>query len=115
MTRIPLHATVWLLCVLMAGCAYLSVPTPKTFNSRALAATQGATTAVATSTVLLNARKIGSDDAENIQKQADNLKDGVVIARQVHALNPQAGGAKLDAIEAALTALEAYLAAREKQ
>lgn len=114
MKRVPINVAVWLLCVVLCGCTMLGVPTPKTFNQRALAAQEGATGAVATSTVLLNARKIGSDDAENIQQQADNVTEGVKIARQVHALDPKAGDDKLASVETILTALEAYLAAREK-
>lgn len=97
-----------LLLVLLVACAIK----PETFNER-LAAGYTTVTGVRNATAsLLAANKISAPDAANVQQQADNARTGLDLARQIHATNPSAGDAKLDAAVTALTALEAYLRTR---
>lgn len=103
-----------LLLVLVTACAALGVATPQTFNER-LAAGYVTTTAVRNATAdLLTAGKLTASDAGNIGQQADNARTGLDLARQIHATNPPAGDAKLDAVVNGLAALQAYLQSRTK-
>jgi hypothetical protein len=63
---------------------------------------------------LLTAKKISADDAQNLQKQADNVRAGTVIAQSLLATDPAAADAKIQQTRAVLIALQAYLAAKEK-
>jgi hypothetical protein len=109
----PQFSLLPLLLLVLSACATLGVPSATTFNQRALAAQTAATAAVSTSTVLLNAHKIGSADAENVQKQADLVKESVDVARSIHATDPKGGETKLDSTVTILKALEAYLARKQ--
>lgn len=96
-----------------AGCAQLGVPTPETTAER-IAVTVVSVTAVRQSAqTLLVARKITPDDAENVQRQADNVIAGAQIARSLIGSDPAAADAKLQQTRQVLLALQAYLAARE--
>lgn len=98
-----------LVLVLMCACQALGIATPQTFNER-LAAGYVTVTGIRESTgTLLVAGKISAGDAQNVQGQADNARTGLDLARQIHATNPPAGDAKLDAVVTGLAALQAYL------
>lgn len=98
---------------ILAGCAGLGVPSPETPAER-IAVTVVSVTAVRQSAhTLLVARKITPDDAENVQRQADNVIAGAQIARAMLAVDPAAADAKLQQTRQVLLALQAYLAARE--
>ena len=99
---------------ILAACAQLGLPQAKTFEDRLSASYATATTVVKTTTILLNAKKIGSADAENVLAQARNLQTGLKIAEQMNKTDPSGANAKLDALEAGLTALDAYLKAKQK-
>ncbi len=97
------------------GCSQLSVPQPKTTEERivvALATVSGVRDAAAT---LLAAGKIDVADAENVQRQADNVRAGVMLARSMLSADPSGADAKLRQTQAALAALQAYLATKEKK
>ena len=97
-----------------AACAQLGVPSPETTRER-LVVTVGAVTAVRqAATTLLVAKKLSVDDAENIQRQADNVIAGVTVARTMLTVDPAAADAKLQQTRAVLVALQAYLATKEK-
>jgi hypothetical protein len=100
---------------LAVGCAQLSVPHPKNSEEQAvlvLAAVAGVRDATAT---LLTAGKISIADAENVQRQADNVHSGVVIARSLISFDPAAADAKLKQTQMVLGALQVYLATKEKK
>ncbi len=63
---------------------------------------------------LLKADKLTVDDAENVQKQADNARAALDIARALMVSNPAAADAKLQATMSILNTLRGYLAAKEK-
>ena len=106
--------TTMLLAFVLVACSSLGAPAPQTLNER-IAVTVASVTAVRQSaTVLLQAKKISVTDAENIQQQADNVVTGAQIARSLAPVDPNAADAKLQQTRAVLTALQAYLATREK-
>ena len=109
MFRLRLNQAIPLLVLLAAGCASLGVPVPQTFNQKAAAALTTVTGARQTTLTLLQAHKLTPDDAENVDKQADNLRQGIEVARTIHGTDPGAGDTKLGATIAALQVLTAYL------
>jgi uncharacterized lipoprotein YmbA len=98
--------------LLITACASLGVPSPTTFNEKEAAAISTVTAIRGTALSLLQSGKITAEDAQNIQGQADNAREAIVVADQIHAANPEAGGDRLTAIVAGLTAIQAYLATR---
>lgn len=103
------------LVALVTACAQLGVPTPETLNQR-IAVTVGTVTAVrASTTTLLTAKKLSADDADNIQRQADNVIAGAQVARSLATTDPAAADAKLQQTRAVLTALQQYIAAKESK
>lgn len=97
------------LLLVLSACTTLGIEAPKTFNER-LAAGYTTVTGVRNVTAdLLTAGSITADDAGNVQAQADNARTGLDLAREIHATNPPAGDAKLDAVVTGLSALQAYL------
>lgn len=98
----------YILLVLVVGCAALGLPTPQSFNEKLLTAYSGVTTVRAAGDALIVAKKISSADAENVQKQADNVRAGLDIASSMQ--DSTLAAAKLNSTVAILTALQAYQA-----
>lgn len=103
-----LKQNIYILLALVVGCAALGLPTPQSFNEKLLAAYSGVTTVRAGGDALIVAKKISSADAENVQKQADNVRAGLDIASSMQ--DPTLAAAKLNSTVAILTALQAYQA-----
>lgn len=101
-----------LLLILLTACQTLGIATPQTFNQRLAAGYATVTGVRDTTAALLTANKLSVADAQNVQTQADTARTGLDLARQLHATNPPAGDAKLDAVVTGLAALEAYLSTR---
>lgn len=98
----------YLLLAFIVGCAALGLPTPQSFNEKLLAGYSGVTTVRAGGDALIVAKKISSADAENIQKQADNVREGLDIAASMK--DPALAANKLNTTLAILTTLQAYQA-----
>lgn len=96
----------------IAGCGAIGVPSPQTFNERAAASISTVTEVRQVATTLLQANRITVDDADNIQKQADVARNGIELARTLHASNPAAGENKLNAVVAVLATLRGYLTSK---
>lgn len=112
-----LHPQTWLLfacALILAACAQLGVPSPDTFNKRALAGYQTVETIATTAGSLRSAGKLSDADRDNVVATSRTAIAALDLARQVHATNPQAGEDKLSATITVLAALSAYLAAKEK-
>lgn len=92
--------------LILQGCQSLGIPVAKSFSER-LAAGYASTTSVRTSaTALLNGRVITSDDAINIQKQADVAREGLDVARTLPSMQAED---KLQATLLILQAAQSYL------
>lgn len=102
------------LLLLLSACQTLGVPQADTFNKKLAAGYTTVTGIRNTADALLSAQKITPDDAQNVNDQADNARTGLDLARQMHATNPAAGDARLDAVVTGLAALNAYLATKGK-
>lgn len=103
--RHPLAAvTVAYLCfMLLAGCAAFGVPPLKSFGDRLAAGYTTVTGARAFNTALLNGQRIGSADAENVQKQLDAAREGLDVASTL------TGVAAEDKLQTTLTIANAAL------
>lgn len=98
--------------LLISGCTTLGIPSADTFNKKWLAAQQTDTTVLQTDMALLQAGTISKEDAANIEAQADNVKAGLDIARNLYATDQTEGSTKLDSVVLALQALQTYLNAK---
>ena|SRR2546430_144055 len=103
----------YLFLLLAAGCAFLGVPTPTTFNERVAAAYTTTTEVVESTRSLLVAGKLRPDDAQNVLRQTDTVVAGLDIARSYSATNPIAANDKLTATLTILQGIQAYLNSRE--
>jgi hypothetical protein len=107
------HWKLYAAALLLTSCAQLGIPTANTFNER-LAAGYGAVTEVrTTATTLLNAKKIGSSDAENVLATTDVARQGLDVARSLSKTDMTAAEGKVSAIRATLTAVAGYVATRK--
>ena len=114
MRTVQSYAVMFVLMVIMQGCAQLGVPSPESFNQKAAVAIATVTAVRTTATNLLVAKKISPEDAQQVQSGADNARAGVEIARILSKSNMAAADNKLQSVTVALNALNAYLAARSK-
>ncbi len=103
-----------LLCALLVACAQLGLPTPDTMNEKIAAAQVSVTQLRTSATQLLQAGKISSSDATNVLTTTDAARAGIDVARTVSAQDPAAAQAKLTATVAVLSALQVYLASKQK-
>lgn len=95
------------------GCAGIGVVSPTTFNEK-LAVAYGTVTEIGvTTSTLLKAGKIKSDDAQNVHDQAVHAKTGLDIARSMSSIDITSASGKLEAIRTVLTALTTYLATKQ--
>lgn len=108
------YAPFYLLLLILAACQTLDVPTPTTFNQKALAAYNALSAARQTTSTLLSAGKLTPADAQNVKDQLVNLKSAIDIASQIYASDPQAGTDRLATAITGLTALQGYLVGRQK-
>lgn len=94
------------------ACSTLGIPSADTFNKKWLAAQQADTTVIQTDLALVQAGTISKADGTNIEAQADNIKNGLDIARTLYATDQTAGSTKLDSVVLTLQALQTYLNSR---
>lgn len=113
MKKLYNYAALALLSVVLTACAAMGVPPPETFNQKVAVAYATTTAVRTTATALVEARKISADDAMNVQTSADAARAGIDVARKVHAADPGAGNARLNAVMEGLKALSTYLASRK--
>jgi len=98
----------------LIACAQLGLPTPTTINEK-IAAAQGSVTQVrTTAATLLRSNSISVADAENALKVTDAASEGIQVARTLSAQDPNAAQARLTMIVTTLTAVQAYLASKQK-
>ena len=99
--------------MILTACATLGLPTADSFNERLAVGYTTITTVRESATVLLQAQKISKPDAQNVLDQTNNARTGLDVARSMSKTDMTAADAKLNAIRAALVALQAYLTTKE--
>lgn len=106
--------TGWLVAttlIILQGCQTLGIQSPKTFNERLAAGYVTVTTVRQLGTTLVTSGKLSSPDAQNVQTQADNARNGLDIAQN---LGPLKGEDKLTSTLTVLQALQSYLTIKGK-
>lgn len=98
---------------LLGACAFLGVPTAKSFNERLAVGYSTVTTVRQTATTLVQDDVISPNDAANVQQQADNARAGLDIASTLKGVDLEAADARLLASLQILHALEDYLRSRQ--
>lgn len=93
----------------LVGCAAQS------FNEKLAAGYSATNGAMASTTALLNAKKIHSSDGQHVLDTAAVVEKGLVVARELNKTDPKAATAKVDSMRAILAELKAYLTLKEKQ
>lgn len=112
MKAITLHVAAWLAFLLVAACAQLG-DTGDTFNQKLAAGYITVTQVRTTATALLEAGKISSVDAQNIQGQADIARSGLDVARGLAGVDIATASGRLQMVTTGLSAAAAYLASRQ--
>lgn len=102
------------LLLVIVGCTTIGLPNPQDFNDKLTAGYSAVSAINDSATKLLNAKKISSDDAQQILDQTRNARVGLDIARTVHKTDSTGADNKLAAIRTALSAITAYLTTKEK-
>ena len=101
-------------CIAVAGCASMGVPSPETFNQRVAVGIASVSTARDTAATLLAAGKIGKEDAANIQKQADVAREGLDVARRLETSGQMTDAAsRLEMANAIMRELQKYLTLKQ--
>lgn len=99
--------------LLLVGCAAFGVPTAETLPSRVAVGIIAVTEVRNQTLFLARAGKLSKEDAENLQKQADNVRAGLEVARTLFITDPAGADAKLQQTRMVLVALQQYLLAKE--
>jgi len=111
--RLLLFATLAFTVGLIAGCPSMGTVVPQTTDQK-IAVAYITTKGVLDGTlVLLKAKKISPDDAENVLSQAKNVHTGLQVATSLLLVDVTAASNKLEAQLAILNALEAYLSSKQ--
>lgn len=105
------YHSLWLAVILLAGCQFLGIAEPATFNQRLLVGYESVAAVRESTANLFVAGKIDVDDAENLQAQADLARAGLDIAASIP--DPKAAETRLEATLIVLKGLNAYLEAKQ--
>lgn len=98
---------------LIAGCASVGLPTAETFNQK-LAVGYGTVAQIRTTTAqLVNAKKLGSADAQNVQDQADTARKGLDLASELSKSDLAAANSRLVMVTTILQAAQTYLSSKQ--
>lgn len=104
-----------LIGLLFAGCESIGIQTPKTFNERMVAGYKTVEAISNSAGILLDGGKLSAADARNVLQSATTAKEGLDVARSIHdAGDFSSAESRLAAAIAGLTALQAYLASKER-
>jgi uncharacterized protein YjbK len=97
------------LAVVISGCAAFGVPQPQSFGERLAAGYVSVTTVRQTAKILLDGQVISSNDATNVQKQADVAREGLNVARTLDGIDAEK---KIEAMLLVLDTAQSYLCAK---
>jgi hypothetical protein len=103
------YAATLLLLFIVAACAQLGLETPQTPAQKILAGYATAEAINRSTTALLNAKKISSDDGQHVLDSTRSARKGLDIAKT---LDPKAADAKIQAQQAVLKALQDYITSK---
>jgi hypothetical protein len=87
----------------------------KTFNEKYATGVSTATAALNTTDQLLRAGKLSAKDAKNVEKQIDNVKEALDLARETYATDETTGGNKLASALTALQGVSTYLTQQQRK
>lgn len=115
MKRHPFAAltSLYVVFLMLAGCAALGVPTAESFPEKAAAATVSVNTGSQTVLTLLQSRKITPDENDKYTKALGDFQEGIDFIRGVNKTNPADAENRLAALIASLNLLLAELEARK--
>jgi hypothetical protein len=103
----------WLLALLLSGCAQLGIAPAKSFDDR-LAYAYGTNTAIReASTSALNAKQITSEDMEHVMAVNDQARSILDAARGMKGIDPKAAEGRLVLATNLLVQLQQYLRSRQ--
>lgn len=105
------YRALWLAVVLLAGCQFLGISQPETFNQRLLVGYESVASVRETASTLFVAGKIDVNVAENVQAQADLARAALDLAAATP--DPTQAETRLEATLVVLKGLNAYLEARQ--
>ena len=109
------YSPIIVVLMLLSACATLGLPTAEKFGDRVALSYAMVAGITSSTTILLNAKKISVDDAENVLAQAKNALVGIGLANSMAKTGmTDAGVKKIDAIHAILLALQAYITTKEQ-
>jgi hypothetical protein len=108
-----LYAPLWLAVVLLAGCQFLGIAEPQSFDQRLLVGYESVAGVRQVAATLVTSKAISVGDAENVQLGADNARAGLDIAASLKPVDPTAADARLQASLMILRALNAYLEGKQ--
>jgi len=100
-----------LACSLIAGCAALGTPTPQTTNEKLAAGYVTVTTVRHMTMAAVETRRISPDDAQNVNKQCDNVREGLDLVRSLKGVDAED---KLTSTLIVLTELQKYVNSKVK-
>jgi hypothetical protein len=114
-TRVIYGSAAWLFVLgLLVACAELGLVAPQSFEEKLTAGLASVTAARDTTTALLEAKKISSDDAQHVLDQLRNARAGLDIASMMSKADPAAAAQKVTAIHTGLVAVQQYLKSKER-
>lgn len=102
----------FLALLLAAGCAYLGLSSPQTFNQKLAVGYSTVTAIQNTATTLVASGKITPDDAQNVLNQTAVITQSLDVARALYKVDPTTAATKLDSTIVVLQTLQAYLATK---
>lgn len=110
MNRIPLHAALWLACVLLAGCQVLGLePVPQSFDGRLSAAYTLNTSIRDATDASLNSGALSSAEAERTLEKTRGFRKSLDAVKAVARTDLSEAEARLVLLQKALEELRAEL------
>lgn len=101
------------IAMILSGCESLGLLAPKSFKERLAATVIVVDQVQLTAKELYTLNRISKADAENVASQASSALEALQVARTIFATDPAGAEAKLGATITVLSALQAYLRAKE--
>ena len=108
------YSPIIVVLMILSACATLGLPTAEKFGDKVALSYAAVAGVTRSTTILLNAKKISVDDADNVIAQAKNAVAGIDLAKSMAKTDMTAADAKLNAVRTILVALQAYITTQEQ-